>query len=80
MFVAKVPNRTSLPLYLLRENKRVDDKVKTSTLANLTHLPSARSKRFRLSSKVSPSHRIHVAGVEIADVDIEPSIPPAMSL
>ena len=39
MFVAKVPNRTSPPCYLLRENKRVDGKVKTTTLANLTHLP-----------------------------------------
>jgi transposase len=38
MFIAKVPNRTSPPCYLLRENHRVDGKVKTTTLANLSHL------------------------------------------
>lgn len=38
MFVAKIPNRTSPPCYLLRESRRVDGKVKTTTLANLSHL------------------------------------------
>ena len=38
MFIAKIPNRNSPPCYLLRENHRVDGKVKTTTLANLSHL------------------------------------------
>jgi transposase len=38
MFVARVPNRNSPPCYLLRENHRVDGKVKTTTLANLSSL------------------------------------------
>ena len=38
MFIAKVPNRTSPPCYLLRENHRVDGKVRTTTLANLSSL------------------------------------------
>jgi hypothetical protein len=38
MFVAKIPNRTSPPCYLLRESQRVDGKVRTTTLANLSHL------------------------------------------
>lgn len=39
MFVAGVPNRTSAPTFLLRESYREDGKVKSRTLANLTHLP-----------------------------------------
>lgn len=38
MFVAKIPNRSSPPCYLLRESQRVGGKVKTTTLANLSHL------------------------------------------
>jgi transposase len=38
MFIAKIPNRNSPPCYLLRENRRVDGKVKTTTLANLSSL------------------------------------------
>lgn len=38
MFIAKIPNRDSPPCYLLRENRRVDGKVKTTTLANLSSL------------------------------------------
>jgi len=38
MFVARVPNRSSPPCYLLRESHRIDGKVKTTTLANLSHL------------------------------------------
>jgi transposase len=38
MFVAKIPNRTSPPCFLLRESRRVDGKVKTTTLANLSSL------------------------------------------
>lgn len=38
MFVAKVPNRSFPPCYLLRESHRVNGKVTTTTLANLSHL------------------------------------------
>ena len=38
MFIAKVPNRSSPPCYLLRESHRVGGTVSTTTLANLSHL------------------------------------------
>ena len=38
MFIAKVPNRSSPPCYLLRESHRVGGTVTTTTLANLSHL------------------------------------------
>ena len=37
MYVARVPNRQSRPAILLRESYREDGKVRTRTLANLTH-------------------------------------------
>src|SRR5664279_2041089 len=39
MYVATVPNRNSPPAILLRESYRLDGKVKTRTIANITHLP-----------------------------------------
>lgn len=39
MYIAKVPNRTSPPAYLLRESFRENGKVKNRTLANLSSLP-----------------------------------------
>jgi transposase len=39
MYIAKVPNRTSPPSYLLRESYRENGKVKNRTLANLSSLP-----------------------------------------
>ncbi len=39
MYVATVPNRNSPPAILLREGFREGKKVKTRTLANLTHWP-----------------------------------------
>ena len=41
MYVATVPNRNSPPAILLRESYRQDGKVKTRTLANITHLGSS---------------------------------------
>src|SRR5207237_8298178 len=38
MYVATVPNRNSPPAILLRESYRLDGKVKTRTIANITHL------------------------------------------
>ncbi len=39
MYVARVPNRGSLPAVLLRESFREDGKVKNRTLANLSRWP-----------------------------------------
>jgi len=47
MYVARVPNRTSPPAYLLREGWREDGKVKTRTLANLSHWPLAKIEALR---------------------------------
>lgn len=46
MYVARVPNRTSPPAYLLREGYRENGKVKTRTLANLTHWPLSKIERL----------------------------------
>ena len=42
MYVAKVPNRNSAPAYLLREGYRQGGKVRSRTLANLSHWPLAK--------------------------------------
>ena len=47
MYVTRVPNRSSPPAVLLRESWREDGKVKTRTLANLTHWPDARVEALR---------------------------------
>jgi hypothetical protein len=47
MYVARVPNRTSPPAYLLREGYREDGKVKSRTIANLSHWPLAKIARLR---------------------------------
>ncbi|MGH7761686.1 MAG: IS1634 family transposase [Candidatus Dormibacteraceae bacterium] len=47
MYVACVPNRASPPAYLLREGYREGSKVKTRTLANLSHWPLAKIERLR---------------------------------
>jgi transposase len=47
MYVATVPNRKSPPAILLRESYRQDGKVKSRTLANLTHIPSQQIEALR---------------------------------
>src|SRR5260370_882143 len=52
MYIAAVPNRDSPPAILLRESFREGSKVRTRTLANLSHWPphrieAARAKRRR---------------------------------
>ena len=49
MYVATVPNRNSPPAILLRESYRENGKVKTRTLANITHLPSRQLDALRLA-------------------------------
>ena len=58
MYVAAVPNRNSPPAILLRESYRENGKVKTRTLANLSHLPSHQIQALRLALSGSlPSAR-----------------------
>ena len=47
MYVASVPNRKSPPAILLRESYRQGAKVKTRTLANLSHWPPAQIEALR---------------------------------
>lgn len=47
MYVARIPNRGSPPAILLREGYREGGKVKTRTLANLSHWPEERVEALR---------------------------------
>ena len=47
MYVTRVPNRGSPPAVLLRESFRDGDKVRTRTLANLSHWPEAKVEALR---------------------------------
>jgi transposase len=47
MYVATVPNRDSPPAILLRESYREDGRVKTRTLANLSHLHAHQIEALR---------------------------------
>jgi hypothetical protein len=47
MYIATIPNRSSPPAILLRESYRQDGKVKSRTLANLTHWPPAQLAALR---------------------------------
>jgi transposase len=57
MYVASVPNRSSPPAILLRESYREAGKVKTRTIANISHLRPLQIEALRgaLSGAVSPS-------------------------
>ncbi len=47
MYIASVPNRSSPPAILLRESYREGKKVKTRTLANLSHWPKRKVENLR---------------------------------
>ncbi|MEE9264512.1 MAG: IS1634 family transposase [Vicinamibacteria bacterium] len=47
MYIATVPNRSSPPAILLRESYREGKKVKSRTLANLTHWPKEKIESLR---------------------------------
>jgi transposase len=49
MYVTEIPNRNSPPAILLRESYRVDGKVKTRTIANISHLRPAQIDALRAS-------------------------------
>jgi len=65
MYVAFVPNRGSSPAVLLREGYREDGKVKTRTLANLSHLPPSTVEVLQRSLKgqklVCPNEAFDIA-------------------
>jgi Transposase DDE domain len=48
MYVARVPNRTSPPAILLRESYRIDGRVKSRTLQNLSDWPEAKIEALQL--------------------------------
>lgn len=51
MYVHKIPNRTSPPAILLRQSYREGGKVKTRTLANVSHWPPERIEALRRALK-----------------------------
>jgi transposase len=51
MYIASIPNRKSPPAILLRESYREDGKVRTRTLANLTHWKPERIEALKLALK-----------------------------
>lgn len=51
MYIATVPNRKSPPAILLRESYRENSKVKTRTIANLTHWKPERIEALRRALK-----------------------------
>ena len=59
MYVATVPNRNSPPAILLRESYRENGKVKTRTVANISHLPPQKIQAIQMalsgSLSASPS-------------------------
>src|SRR5258708_11349612 len=64
MFVSRIPNRNSPPAILLRESYRDGDKVKSRTLANLSHWPDDKINALRRVLKgeelVSPAEQLRI--------------------
>lgn len=61
MYIASVPNRGSPPAILLRESYRAGGKVKTRTIANLSHWPPAKIAALQAvlrGESVAPSFAI----------------------
>src|SRR5487761_2194954 len=63
MYVTAIPNRNSPPAILLRESYREGGKVKTRTIANITHLRPAQIEGIRGALSGSPS----VAGLSLPE-------------
>jgi hypothetical protein len=55
MYIARIPNRGSPPAILLRESYREDGKVRTRTIANLSHWPAKKLEAFERSLKGLPA-------------------------
>ena len=54
MFITSIPNRNSPPAILLREGYREGGKVKTRTLANLSHLAPEKIEALKAVLKGAP--------------------------
>ena len=66
MYVATVPNRKSPPAILLRESYRDGSKVKTRTLANLSHWPVAQIEALRAVLRGATSVGVLEEAFEVA--------------
>ncbi|MBI4583873.1 MAG: IS1634 family transposase [Planctomycetes bacterium] len=64
MYIANVPNRSSPPAILLRQSYRQGKKVKSRTLANITHWPKEKIENLRRvlrgDTLVSPSDAFEI--------------------
>ena len=66
MYVATVPNRKSPPAILLRESYREGSKVKTRTLANVSHWPAAQIEALRAVLRGATSVGVLEEAFEVA--------------
>ena len=64
MYIATVPNRNSPPAILLRESYREGDKVRTKTLANLSHFSPERTEALKLAFKGEFDNNLSIVGQE----------------
>jgi hypothetical protein len=72
MYIARVPNRSSPPAYLLRGSYREAGKVKNRTLANLSHLPIDQIEQIRRELSQAGTEQASVgAGEEESDAEAE---------
>ncbi len=58
MYIATIPNRNSPPAILLRESRREGGKIRTTTLANLSHFSPDRIEALRLALKGEFDNRV----------------------
>jgi len=76
MYIATIPNRSSPPAILLRESYREGPKVKTRTLANLTHWPAEKIEGMRRvladESMARPAEKIEGMRRVLADESMAP--------
>ncbi|GFG93414.1 hypothetical protein MBOU_57770 [Mycobacterium bourgelatii] len=66
MYVTRVPNRGSPPAVLLRESYRDNGKVKTRTLANLSHWPERKVEKLQRALKGLPATRDLAESFEVS--------------
>jgi transposase len=79
MYIARIPNRNSPPAFLLREGRRVNGKVKSRTLANITRWDPDKRERLRrvlqgekmespreIFEIISSPHHGHVQAIQTA--------------
>src|SRR5271155_268608 len=68
MYIATVPNRNSPPAILLRESHRKGGKVRTKTLANLSHFSPDRIEALRLALKGEFDNRVYGVSQSIPQI------------